>query len=106
MSIVPDSFPRDPWPTAIGGTQTKFSARLIEWRFVVGLTEVERRERYEYCADLLQQLVPYCQRKRAEAPHVALDAYLQQLETRVRGQGWDVSPIEITWMMNRVKEQL
>ncbi|CAE6895246.1 hypothetical protein R69927_05054 [Paraburkholderia domus] len=45
MMRVPDDFPRDAAPAALAGAQPKLAARMINGRFVVGLTEEERMER-------------------------------------------------------------
>jgi len=103
---VPEGFPRDPWPAAVPGAQKKFSARLINGRYVVGLTDEELAERFELCEDLVQQLVAYCKRKWATSPCESQEAFLAQLEAGVRAQDLDVSPVEITWMMARVRERL
>lgn len=103
---VPEGFPRDPWPAALPGAQTKFSARLINGRYVVGLTDEELVERYQMCEDLVQQLVAYCKRKLTTSPSDSQEAFLTRLEEGVRAQDLDVSPVEITWMMARVRERL
>ena len=54
---VPDDFPRDVTPASLSGAQPKLAGRLIEGKLVVGLTEDERRERWDICEDLAQQLV-------------------------------------------------
>lgn len=43
--MVPDDYPDDPYPSGLGGAQPKFSARLIDGRYVVGVTDAERAER-------------------------------------------------------------
>lgn len=106
MVEVPQSFPRDPWPAAIAGAQPKLAARLIDGRYVVGMTKDELFERYVICEDLVQQLVVYCKRKRKEHPEWSLDELLLKIERGVQTKGWDVSPIEIAWMMQRLRESL
>lgn len=103
MIEIPDTFPHDPWPAGIPGAQPKYSARLIDGRFVVGLTSEERQKRYALCLDLLGHLTTYVQHMQ---PHVLTDAYLAQLEQAIRSKGWDLSPIEITWVFDRLKAQL
>lgn len=106
MIEIPDTFPRDPWPAAIPGAQPKFSARLIDCRFVVGLTDDERQERYALCQDLLDHLTAHVQHIQVQQPHVLTDAYLAQLEKAIRSRGWDLSPIEINWVFDCLKAQL
>lgn len=103
---VPASFPRDSWPASLAGAQPKFSARLINGKYIVGLTNEERLERYLLCADLLEQMAAYSRRKRAQSPDEPLQDFLQRLEVAVRGKNWEVSPIEITWVLAQLKEQL
>lgn len=106
MTEIPDSFPLDPWPAALSGAQPKFSARLIDGKYVVGLTDAERLERYELCEDLYLQLVAYCKRKQNERPDEPLNALLRKVENSVKAKGWDISPIELAWVMERVRKRL
>ena len=64
---IPADFPRDILPAALAGIQPN-AARLVDGRFVAGLTEDERGERYDACEDLAQQLAAYCTRKASENP--------------------------------------
>ena len=106
MLEIPESFPRDPWPAALSGAQPKLAVRLIDGQYVAGLTDAERLERYEICEDLAQQLVGYCRRKQSELPGEPLNSLLRKVERSARGKGWDISPIELTWVMGRVREAL
>ena len=45
MPKIPDSFPLDPWPAALSGAQPKLAVRLIDGKYVTGLTDAERIER-------------------------------------------------------------
>lgn len=54
---VPEDFPHDPVPAAIAGAQMKFAAREVDGRYVVGLTEDERRGR---CAHWRRRSRPSC----------------------------------------------
>lgn len=103
---VPEGFPRDPWPAALPGAQKKYSARLINGRYIVGLTGEELVERYQLCEDMVQQLVAYSRRKLPTNPCESQEAFLAKLEEGVRAQDLDVSPIEISWVMARVRERL
>lgn len=106
MLEIPESFPMDPWPAALSGVQPKRAVRLIDGRYVAGLTDAERFERYEICEDLTQQLVGYCRRKQSERPDESLHSLLQKVERSARGKGWDISPVELTWVIGRVREAL
>lgn len=106
MTEIPASFPRDPWPVAITGAQPKLAARLIDGRYIVGLTKAELVERYKICEDLVQQLLVYCKKKYAEHPEWSREVLLQKVEKSARTQDWDISPIEITWVIGRLRESL
>lgn len=57
-SCVPPDFPWDPTPALLSGTQPKLAGRMLDGRFVVGLTAEERFIRWDLCEDLARQLVP------------------------------------------------
>lgn len=103
MTKVPYCFPRDPWPTALPGAQPKFAARLLQGRYVVGLTDVEREERYLMSADLLEQLTAHVRHNRTQQSTEPLESYLLRLEQMVRDQGGEVSPIEMTWVFQQLR---
>lgn len=103
MRKVPEDFPRGAPAATMPGAQLKFVARKIDERYVVGLTEEELCERWEYCEDLAQQLAARTQRKRAAGLISDLDVFYKETEQRVRAQGWDLSNDEVTWLMNRVR---
>lgn len=73
MIKVPDDFPRDVAPAGLAGAQPKLAARMINGRFVVGLTEEERLERWQICEDLAQQLIVPA-RKDANSPSQVIAA--------------------------------
>lgn len=68
----------------------------------MGLTPEELRVRWELCQDLVDQLVPYCERKRTERPDWSQEQLLSKVATAVRGKGWDVSEPELQWVVGRV----
>lgn len=103
MTNVPEDFPRGFTAPTIPGAQAKFTARVIDGRFVVGLTDGELQERWEYCEDLARQLAERTRRKQAAGLIADLDAFYRATEHRVRGQGWDLSNNEINWLMQRTR---
>lgn len=103
---VPPSFPRDPWPAALSGAQPKVALRQEGSQYISGISDEELEARYGVCADLVEQLVAYCHRKCDEQPNKPLETLLQQVDASIRKKGWEVSPVEFTWIMGRVKEQL
>ena len=100
---VPDDFPRDPFPAALSGTQAKFAARLIDGRYVVGLTPEERAERYLGCLDLVDQLTAYVNRKVAEKPDLPPSAVFDSLAIRLPHQGWDLGKTELEWIEKHLR---
>lgn len=100
---VPDDFPRDPFPAALSGAQPKFAARLIEGRYVVGLTPEERAERYLGCLDLVDQLTAYVHKKLAQKPDLTLTAVLDNLASRIPQQGWDLGGPELVWIEKHLR---
>lgn len=104
--LVPDDFPRDPFPAALSGAQVKFSARKIEGRYVVGLTDDERKARFLMCSDLVEQLICYVQRKQRERPDLTRAALLNQVDIGIRRKGWDLGGSEYDWIMVRLRAKL
>ncbi len=105
---LPADFPRNPFPSAIGGAQNKFVARKIGEKYVVGLTDDELIDRYEVCAELVEQLVTYCLRKERENPDWT---YAFIIERTANGLGSErnrlgLSLDETGWVMLRVIERL
>lgn len=107
---VPDDFPRAGRSGAVSGAQTKFLARLIDGKFITGLTDEELRERYVACEDLVQQLARYAAQKLADNPSAPADEVLDRVKAGVRRKvrlgTWTLSSAEIDWIMNRVRRML
>lgn len=104
--VVPDDYPRDPCPAALGGAQTKFAARLVEGRFVVGLTDEERRERYLYCANWVESLVAYIPKKRLRRADMSLEDVLQYVHAGIRSERGDLGEVELYWIMAKLRERV
>jgi hypothetical protein len=100
---VPDDFPHDPFPTALSGAQLKFAARLIEGRYVVGLTPEERTQRYLRCLDLVDQLTTYVHKKLTQKPDLTLTAVLNNVASRIPHQGWDLGGPELVWIEKHLR---
>jgi len=101
IKSVPPDFPRGE-PASVSGFQAKLAGRLIDGRFVEGLTEEELYARFDACADLVDQLTAYCHRKRAELPGSSLSTLLSRVRRGVMAKGWDLSTAELDWIMARV----
>lgn len=63
---IPQNFPRVTERGAVGGAVTKFIARTIDRKYVVGDTHSEHRERYVACCSLVSDLIAYCRKKQAQ----------------------------------------
>lgn len=103
---VPADFPRIPTLTALAGAQPKLAARRIDAEYWVGLTPEELQVRFELCQDLVEQLVPYCRKKRAEHPQWPLEHLLEKVSNAVRRKSWDLSELELLWVMAHVEQLL
>lgn len=103
---VPGSFPKGDVPFALPGSQPKLSARLIDGKYVVGMTPGEIRERYEVCLDLVGQLITYGMRKRIELPELSLEDLVERIGKGVVNKGWGFSPTEVAWMKAEVLQAL
>ena len=100
--VVPDDYPRDPYPTGLGGAQPKFAARLINGRYVVGLTEDELKERFVFCANWLEQLVEYVPKKLAKNPEISIEDVLQYVHSGIRRERGDLGEVELDWIMTKL----
>ncbi|ODV42741.1 hypothetical protein AWV79_24275 [Cupriavidus sp. UYMMa02A] len=103
---VPAEFPHDPFPASLSGAQAKFSARLVNGRYVVGLTTEERTARYLMCQDLVDQLLSYFRRKADEHPEWSCEDLLCRVEKGVasRQTEWELGSPEVEWIIARVRE--
>lgn len=102
---VPDDFPRSVAMGAVPGAQPKLLVRELAGRFVVeGATDLEVQGRYEVCEDLVQQLVRYTARKRAERPDWTLAQLREKVAASVlrKAFGWGLSPAEVQWIVSRL----
>lgn len=103
---IPDDFPRQGPLGAVSGVQVKLLARKIDGRFVAGPTHEELYARFDNCADLVDQLVGYVQRKLASMPGTSIDELLPRVRRGVANKGWDVSSAEMDWIFRKVADQL
>jgi hypothetical protein len=105
-SNIPTDFPRDPFPGAVPGVQPKVLAREIGDQYVVGLTDGELQERYDVCADLVQQLIPYCLRKLLENPTWTQANILLKVAHSAKSKKWGLSTLEVDWIVIRLADEL
>lgn len=107
MTEIPADFPRQAPLASIAGVQPKLTMiRTADGRYVQGQTDDELRARYDMCADLVDQLVRYCEKKARERPEWSQDELLRKVDTSVRSKGWDVSSEELNWVMARMRERV
>lgn len=91
--VVPADFPWDPFPASLSGAQPKVAARLIDGRYVTGLTEDERRGRFLMCGDLVEQVIAYTLRKHPLRPDLTLEQFLNEVDKSMRLKGWEVGSV-------------
>jgi hypothetical protein len=103
---IPADFPREFPPGSVPGVQPKLLVRKAGEKYISGMTGDERRERYEICADLAQQLISYCKRKKNERPEWSIEDILRKINQGIRSKNWDLSEAEILWTMERVAQGL
>jgi len=110
MRTVPPDFPREPLPGSVAGAQPKLLARMVDGKFITGLTAEELYERYDACDDLAQQLAAYCTRKEHENPDWSQEFVLNRTRAGVAKKctsgEWDFSVAELDWIMTTVRALL
>ncbi|MFZ3128604.1 MAG: hypothetical protein WA136_11380 [Rhodoferax sp.] len=104
--VVPDDYPRDPYPAALGGAQPKFAARLIDGRYVAGLTDEERRERYLFCVGWVDTLVEYFPNKRLRRPDMSVEDVMQYIHAGIRSERGDLGEVELDWIMAKLRARV
>lgn len=104
-TLVPEDFPWDPFPASLAGAQIKVAAREIDGKYVVGLTEDERRGRYMVCLDLVEQLTDYTEGKQLQRPDLTIERLLDEIDAGIRRKGWELGKVEFDWIMKRLRER-
>ncbi|UDF36523.1 UNVERIFIED_ORG: hypothetical protein LHJ69_05460 [Shinella sp. XGS7] len=98
---VPSDFPRK-FGGSVSGVQNKLIVRMIDGRFVEGMTEDELWVRYEACQHLATKLTEHASRKRSEYAELSLGDFLRRLRAGAVKKGWDLTSEELDWVMGRV----
>jgi hypothetical protein len=80
--------------------------RKIGEKFVSGWTDEELAMRYDVCADLVTQLIPYARRKSEANPAWGCIAMERRLAAGIRAKPWDLSEPEINWIVRHACEGL
>jgi hypothetical protein len=102
---VPEDFPRDVTPASLAGAHPKLAGRLIDGKFVVGLTEEERFERWDICEDLAQQLVGVAHKEASKYPENSRDVILERVQRGIESKRW-TSAVETNWLVARLRSLL
>lgn len=102
---VPGDFPRDVAPASLAGAHPKVAGRLIDGKFVVGMTEEERFERWDICEDLAQQLVGVARKDASKFPENSHEVTLGRVRRAIEGKQW-TSVVETDWLMARLRSLL
>ncbi len=101
---IPTTFPRT--YGAVGGAQAKVLINRKGGTLKVTPSNEDIAERYEFCADLADQLNDYCLRKLEEHPDWTLTYNVDRAERGVRQKvlsgEWPLSEGEIRWVMTAV----
>lgn len=103
---IPEDFPRSPHAGAVPGAHPKLLLRRVGDTFVSGWTDEELAQRYDVCADLLTQLIPYARRKREANPEWGRAEFERRLAAGIRAKPWGLTEPEINWILRRACEDL
>lgn len=106
--LIPDDFPRDQVVASLPGAQPKLSVRLDagSGKYVSTSTDVDVQERYEVCADLVNQLATKCRANRATKYSALSEVQiLERLLSQLLGTSWG-SPAEMAWVIRTTASQL
>lgn len=111
MLRVPADFPRDKPLASVPGAQPKLAVRLVDGKYISGLTDEEGLERYKCCEDLAQQCVTYCARKVAKVPALTRELCLTNVRKgcalKVQSGEWVyLSEAELDWVIKRARQIL
>ena len=101
-SLVPDDFPWDTTPPSLAGAQPKLAARLIDGKYLVGLTPTERYGRWEMCEDLAHQLIAKTLSDADNHPENSRAMTLTRIRRGIERKQW-TEPLETDWLMRRLR---
>lgn len=102
LNSVPADFPWQPIPASLSGSQPKLSGRMIDGKFVVGLTAEERWVRWDMCEDLAHQLVPKASKDAAKFPDHSHETTLQRVRRAIEARSW-TEGLETDWLIERLR---
>ena len=105
-TAIPGNFPRDCWTDSPSGELPKLHLRRVDGRYLAGLSEAERRKRFDVCSELLEELIPYAQKEQAEQSDWATIAILQKIGRSIEAKKGVQSRAEIEWIVGTLAERL
>jgi hypothetical protein len=106
VADIPANFPRDATLGAVSGAQPKVLIRKIGLNYFGGLTNDELRLRFDVCSDLVEQLIPYAERKQSEQPSCTTAVILRRIGRGIEAKKWGQSHNEIDWIVQTLAERL
>lgn len=103
QASIPEDFPRTTERGAAGGATTKYLARRIDGKYVVGDTPAEHRERYIACCSLVSDLIAYCQKKQKQDAAWTSQAMHQQVTEGLKGSPHlQLTRPELDWILREL----
>ena len=105
LNSVPVDFPWHPMAVSLSGSQPKLAGRMIDGKFVVGLTAEERWVRWDMCEDLAHQLVPKALKDAAKFPDHSHETTLQRVRRAIEAKSW-TEGLETDWLIERLRTLL
>ncbi|ANY61061.1 hypothetical protein MA05_01835 [Comamonas aquatica] len=88
---------------AVGGAVTKFIARNIDGKYLVGDTHSEHRERYVACCSLVSDLMAYCKKKQAQDAAWTPSALHKRVTEGLKNSPeLELTPAEFQWVMREL----
>ncbi len=103
-AAVPGDFPRYPFTTAPGGTQKQSPARLIDGKYVVGLTPLEQLEHHYVYLDFMNRLIAYAHGRRDQRSEVPLVEIVDEIVSHMSLQGWNLSKAGQEWVAKQLRQ--
>lgn len=102
MKKAPLDFPRQQSFSALSGAQPKLSVVKIDGRYYLDQPdEDEIYQRYDVCADLVNQLIAYCERKKQ--PSHSWEALLNAVAHSLSQKPWGLNAEENAWIMKKLQ---
>ena len=105
---IPEDFPRCGATASLSGVHPKLAVRRDDTTgmYVAGLNDVELRERYDICLDLVGQLVNKCRRNR-ETKYAAMteSVILRSFFDKLKKSGWGTEQ-EMAWVIRHTASEL